>query len=441
MLLTPFGVGVLLVLLGEGAALGANELRIHNGKEFIDFSNNVNSGTSYSGITVYLDSDIVFDSFLSQQFQPIGEESNHFSGTFDGQGHTVRSLTLNSSSSEYVGLFGYSSGATIKNVVLDASCSIVSSVNSGQNSVEMGSISGRCKSCVIERAVNMVTVSFAGTTESYLFIGGLVGRLVFSSTIQNCVNYGLVEQTGRVSGEYCDIGGIVGSCEGYFTKSIQNTANYGTITHSGTSNNLYVGGIFGDSIGETIVENCISAGNIENAMQATKNNYIGAIEGLINFDSKTNIIHSFWTIDVGCSTVYGHKSPSAQNVSIISSYAVPLNAATVDKMNRHTEENGMWDKWFILHLNGGRVNNLNQETLIVTQKHFPYPAKEGSTFSFWSFDSGCSGNYDSEAVGITEITGIYACWDVSLIAFELANLTTSDRTLNFNGTALYPGNA
>ena len=98
-----------LLLLGQGAL--SKEHHINSTGDFIQFSKNVSSGTSFNGTTVFLDADIDF-SGISEQFEPIGND-NCFRGTFDGQGHTISNLNVTSNST-YVGLFGYSKGATIK---------------------------------------------------------------------------------------------------------------------------------------------------------------------------------------------------------------------------------------------------------------------------------------------------------------------------------------
>ena len=118
-----FFVFLCLLLLGQGAL--SYEHYISSASDLIQFSKNVSSGTSYFGTTVFLDADIDFSGGLSEQFEPIGKISSYsnnyyFQGTFDGQGHTISDLAMNSSS-QYVGLFGYSKGATIRNVVLDSS--------------------------------------------------------------------------------------------------------------------------------------------------------------------------------------------------------------------------------------------------------------------------------------------------------------------------------
>ena len=106
---------IALVLLLWGVAVGdTNVLAIENAEELIQLSNSVLSGESYSGTTVFLVADIDFTEDLSRQFKPIGNYEKHFMGLFDGQGYMIRNLNVSSSSFNYTGLFGYSSGITIR---------------------------------------------------------------------------------------------------------------------------------------------------------------------------------------------------------------------------------------------------------------------------------------------------------------------------------------
>ena len=252
-----------LAALCQGV-LGEGEFHINNASDLIDFSKNVKNGTSYSGTTVFLGADIDFSGGLSEQFEPIGKDAGkYFQGTFDGQGHTVSNLALNSSS-QYVGLFGYSNGgATIRNVVLDSSCSIASSFNDSSNVVYIGGITGHCGAgngpCVIENTVNMGSVSFTGNS-SYLYLGGIVGHPPASNndaTVKNCANYGSIAHSGTVN-SVAYIGGIVGFSQGSSSNKvfIQNCLSYGTINQNGTTNILYIGGILGYAYGTNNIENC-----------------------------------------------------------------------------------------------------------------------------------------------------------------------------------------
>ena len=131
-------------------AVVGEEVRITSVDKFIEFKDNVSKGTSYSGMTVFLDSDLPL---AGKAFEPIGNSnSNYFSGVFDGQGHVISGLTM-TSSLQYVGLFGCSRGLTIKNVILDSSCSIASSY-SGHYNVYVGGIIGHAYFASSENCVS-----------------------------------------------------------------------------------------------------------------------------------------------------------------------------------------------------------------------------------------------------------------------------------------------
>jgi len=72
-----------------------------------------------------------------KDWTPIGDSSTKFTGSFDGNGHTIKGLKQNistSSNSTYGGLFGYTSGATIKNLaVTDANEQMVFHFKTGHD--------------------------------------------------------------------------------------------------------------------------------------------------------------------------------------------------------------------------------------------------------------------------------------------------------------------
>ena len=77
----------------------------------------VNASNNCAGLIFKQTEDI--DLSAIENFTPIGDYTNYssFDGTFDGCGHTISNLKINSSS-EWGGLFGYVSGGTIQNVNL-----------------------------------------------------------------------------------------------------------------------------------------------------------------------------------------------------------------------------------------------------------------------------------------------------------------------------------
>ena len=92
--------------------------QIGNAQDLEDFSNMVASGNG--GISGALTADI---DLAGITHLPIGSVSSPFFGTFDGQQHFIRNMSLDMPEEEYVGLFGVlKDGATIKNVIVDWSC-------------------------------------------------------------------------------------------------------------------------------------------------------------------------------------------------------------------------------------------------------------------------------------------------------------------------------
>ena len=61
----------------------------------IDFSSGLAVGGKYPGM------------WSSSGFSPIGNYSTQFAGSFDGQGRVISNLAINLASTNYVGLFGY----------------------------------------------------------------------------------------------------------------------------------------------------------------------------------------------------------------------------------------------------------------------------------------------------------------------------------------------
>lgn len=167
--------------------------------------------------------------------------ANEFTGTFDGDGHTV---TLNiTASTANVGLFSkLADGAVVKNVTVEGTVT-------GKKCV--AGIAGYATDNVkIENCKN--TASITGTKN----VGGILGEAYnneesISVGIKNCANEGAVNGTGSA------IGGIVGKMEGQ--NSIIDCYNRGNIT--GFNN---YAGIVGQSTGALVatIKNCYSVGAV-----------------------------------------------------------------------------------------------------------------------------------------------------------------------------------
>ena len=169
--------------------------------------------------------------------------ANEFTGTFDGNGHTV-TLEI-TAKTNYVGLFKtLAGGAVVKNVITAGSVT-----TTGKKCV--AGIAGYATDNVkIENCKN--TASITGNKN----VGGILGEAYnneesISVGIKNCANEGAVNGTGSA------VGGIVGKMEGQ--NSIIDCYNRGNIT--GFNN---YAGIVGQSTGALVatIKNCYSVGAV-----------------------------------------------------------------------------------------------------------------------------------------------------------------------------------
>ncbi|MBN2019814.1 MAG: hypothetical protein JW749_06275 [Sedimentisphaerales bacterium] len=179
-----------------------------------------------------LDADIDCSEF-EDEFQPIGNSSAQFTGVFDGAGHTISNLIINTGSANYAGLFGYISGGQV-------SCfGLVNPIISGGDYV--GAIAGRNSGTLTQCWVR------GGSVSGDEYVGGLVGYNAYS--IKNC--YTQADTTGNLY-----IGGLIGQNYG----SVINCYSTGTVT--GTES---VGGFAGYNNGS--IQGCFW--DIETSGQAT----------------------------------------------------------------------------------------------------------------------------------------------------------------------------
>ena len=167
-----------------------------------------------------------------------------YSGTFDGNGHTISGLNVNYRD-QNGGLFCYVKSATIKNLTVAGSVT-----HSSGNGGAYGGIVGCADSSTIENCTNRCTVT------GNWYAGGIVGWSVDSDII-GCANFGNISSPsfsggicGKVAGEK-DADGI--------DATIRDCYNVGMVSGN------YAGGITGQSDSEDIdilIANCYNVGSL-----------------------------------------------------------------------------------------------------------------------------------------------------------------------------------
>ena len=187
-------------------------------KLFRDIVNGAGGQTQNRGAYAVLTADIDLN---NEPWTPIGpDRDSAYTGTFDGQGHTVKNLsvTVNVQPGR-AGLFGCVKDGTIRKLT------VAGSVSCTANQGWCGGIAGYAKSETIENCASLCTVSCTGIDAR---VGGIVGYVPSSSSmtiIRDCYNIGNITGGRDNGGSYT--GGI---CGFYLSGQIFNCYNVGEIT-------------------------------------------------------------------------------------------------------------------------------------------------------------------------------------------------------------------
>lgn len=147
-----------------------------------------------------------------QSVEPIGNSDTPFRGTFDGCGYSIKGAKV--SSSHNVGLFGATSGATIKN--LNFSDSTVS-MSADYNEFDlMGSfVAVARKGTVIENChTENVNIIYPASNTKYVYVGGFAGSVESLSEISYCSSNVKIKQVNSYDYARFYIGGLVGKVNG-----------------------------------------------------------------------------------------------------------------------------------------------------------------------------------------------------------------------------------
>ena len=115
------GWGDAFGLINEAAA-PTQTMTISTFKELNDLATNVNNGSNdYADYTIRLTADLIQNGDERENWYaliPIGTAAHPFRGVFDGQGHTIKNVRTYHDDNNNVGLFGYTDGAVISNLIL-----------------------------------------------------------------------------------------------------------------------------------------------------------------------------------------------------------------------------------------------------------------------------------------------------------------------------------
>ncbi len=263
----------------EGLGTYNNPYLIKNETQYEQFMARVNSSSDsrYNEAYVRLEADL---DFMGAELTPVGKELNvsHFSGVFDGNGHTISNFEINEEGG-VIGLFGYLVQGTVTNLTVktDWNLEMIYENNYIVGGIVGYNMGGDVYGCNFE---GTITTEFY-YERPYVFLGGIVGFMQGYSTdwfgsIAYCTSKANMVATG-INPLYA-VGGIVGSMVGTAQSApalVHNCTYNGEIS----GYNSMVGGIAGYMRKDSAIANCYASGSYQ-ALSGSGFAIAGGIVGL-----------------------------------------------------------------------------------------------------------------------------------------------------------------
>lgn len=351
--------------LHDNIGTGSAEVSVKIGENTVtmtlaEFAAEVNAGTEgYESAEVTLLKDV---DISSSAWIPIGKGyrtgnttvGKKFSGTFDGNGHTIRGLNnsgidyegLKNPDNEYTfGLFGCVEGATIKDLTLSAVAIEGSDSLIGDN---VGALIGYSRGSL---TVSGITVSGSVAGHS---VAGIVGRAYGSDdteasaiSITGCVNNATVAGSGpHGSNTYISrAAGIIAYVRNHKTGDtvvINSCTNNGVISVTGLTTDgdtIILAGVAVTGFNNTVDDDITLTGNTNNgALTATEGtrNWVGQVASSCNHAVEYSDTYDFRGNSATSASVVTISGTGYTNVPLIAVPQQDINNPTAD----YTEMNG-----------------------------------------------------------------------------------------------------
>ena len=401
-------VSILLVLLCNPAVLLAagtysggtgqsdNPYLISTADDLDDIRNNTDDYYSYFVLTNDIDM-----AGYSYSIAVIPYSGLSFAGSFDGQGFVIGNLTI-TGSNDYVGLFGSTYAAEIKNVGI-VDCDITGYQMVGALAGVNGGSITNCYS--------------TGQVNGYRQVAGLIGYNG-EGIVKNCYS------SCEVNGTMDYVGGLVGYnwygniASSFSTGSSSGRLNTGGLlgdNMQGSVNNCYaagavtglvnIGGLVGFNDGGSIA-NCYSTGLISASA------YFGGLCGY-QYESSASIEDCFWDVNTSGTTTGYYLEPSSPGT-----VTKVVGMTTVDMKNESKYMSAGWD--FVVEVDNGLTD-------IWFMPDSDYPKL------WWQYDLQADTNFDGTVslADFSKLTEEYLLRDGDIEQYRLKSDFNQNQVVDF----------
>ena len=244
--------GKVLVSSAEGLQILAE--RMANG-ELMDGNIVLEGDIDLSELAVATRSSAVYN------WTPMGTPEKPFTGTFDGQGHTIKNLNIVETEAKegkaYIGFFGYANNATIKNVTFENVNLNIACLDIDHSQGHIGAVAGSLEGTSTIENVTVkgdifveATVTANGASRVAVVAGGNVGGNVTMKNVHVVAN----------KGSYLKANNNVGALAGQL--QVKNVFENCSSNIDVTATKFFAGGLIGIAAGDSQFTNCHTTGDV-----------------------------------------------------------------------------------------------------------------------------------------------------------------------------------
>ena len=231
-------------------------------------ANAIAEGTLPSNTDIVLSGDvdlaelsIATRSAVVNNWNPVGTSENPFTGTFDGNGHTIKNLALVETEAKegkaYIGFFGYAKNATIKNVTFENVYINIPCLDIDHSQGHIGAVAGSLEGTSTIENVTVkgdITVYTTQTANGASRVAVVAGGNSYGDVTMKNVHVIANEGSSLIANN--NTGALAGQLQGkmYFENCSSNI--------DVTVNKFFAGGLVGIAAGDSKFVNCHTTGDV-----------------------------------------------------------------------------------------------------------------------------------------------------------------------------------
>ena len=198
---------------------------------------------------------------LASNWTPVGTEAKPFTGTFDGNGYTIKNLTLVESEAKegkaYIGFFGYAKNATIKNVTFENVYINIPCLDIDHSQGHIGAVAGSLEGTSTIENVTVkgdITVYATQDANGASRVAVVAGGNSYGNVTMKNVHVIANEGSSLIANN--NTGALAGQLQGKMV--FENCSSNINVT----ANKFFAGGLVGIAAGDSYIKNCHTTGDV-----------------------------------------------------------------------------------------------------------------------------------------------------------------------------------